>query len=217
MIVLPVWYCAPSETAAACKKECVQSAATANEAPSCQIGFNAVTLLPLVAVPGLFLPPPEDLPTLTIGDGDAKKFTSESDPTPKDELKASSQTPTPTPTPSVKEEPPKVSCAAPVNKVADKARPAVSTESLGGTATSVPATPPDIETNPLTFLKSTQPGALSSCRGGGFEGRYFSYGFYQFGNTFARTDDQCSQSILRSSCQEWICFGSRREQQLRWP
>ncbi|CAO2653740.1 Nn.00g031510.m01.CDS01 [Neocucurbitaria sp. VM-36] len=160
--VLPVWYCAPGEMAAACKHNCPQTSTIVGNEASCEGDFNAIILLPLVAAPGVFLPPPEGLPTLTIDNGEPKTFSPKSDPTPEPKPQTSS-TPVPISTPiPFDDSPPEVSCVAPTNKVDGQARPAITTESLGGTATQAPD--------------------------GGVEGRYFSGGFYQNGDTFARTD-----------------------------
>ncbi|KAH7068316.1 hypothetical protein BKA63DRAFT_111970 [Paraphoma chrysanthemicola] len=185
--VLPIWYCAPRETAAACNKNCPEGPVIATSNPSCGGGFNAVVLLPLVAVPGFFLPPPEGLPTLTIGDGEARTFTPPNNPSPQTSSPVSTQTPTPTPTPQ-DDSPPEISCLAPANKVADNAHPASSTKTLDGSATLIPEAPLDIEANPLPFLKLSEEGGLANCGGGGVEGRYFAGGFNQFGNTFSRND-----------------------------
>lgn len=119
--------------------------------------------------------------------GEPKTFTRKPDPTPEPQPQTSS-TLVPTSTPTTSDDaPPEVSCVAPTNRVADKARPLITTESLGCTYTPAPDGTCDTEANPLLFLPLNLPDALGNC-GGGVEGRYFSGGFYQNGDTFARTD-----------------------------
>jgi hypothetical protein len=182
--VLPVWFCAASETAAACK-----SCPTATGETSCNGGFNALVLLPLVAAPGFFLPPPEGLPTLTIDNGEPRRYTPPPTPTPEPKTSTMS-TPTPTPTPSLTSEPPpELSCIAATNKVADNAHPSLTTESLGGTQTAVEQPNPLVASAmPYLPLQLIQPGGMGICGGGGSNSRYFTSGFYQFGNTYTRDD-----------------------------
>lgn len=68
---VPVWFCGPSETAAACKS-CPSTTATlptslVSGPLACTSGFNGLFLVPIIPIPfpgGL--PPPEGLLTLTI-------------------------------------------------------------------------------------------------------------------------------------------------------
>ncbi|KAK8001200.1 hypothetical protein PG991_013422 [Apiospora marii] len=53
--ILPIWYCAPTESAEACKN-CPTH--TASATASCSEGFNALLLLPPLALAGLWIPPP---------------------------------------------------------------------------------------------------------------------------------------------------------------
>ena len=185
LAVLPVWYCAPSETAVACNG-CPQSQTSDVSQGSCENGFNALVLLPLVAAPGLFLPPPEGLPTLTIDNGEPGRYTPQPKPTPTPEPKSSSPSSTPSPTPT-EESAPTVPCVKPTNKVADNARAEVTTKSLGGTATPV-SQPPALVPSAMPFLPLQLDGGMGACGGGGTNGRYFNGGFYQFGNKFSHED-----------------------------
>ena len=62
-----MWYCDQFETAAACAVCPSATSASSSSASSCQPSFNAIVLLPLLAVPGAFIPPPPGLSTLAIG------------------------------------------------------------------------------------------------------------------------------------------------------
>lgn len=78
-------------------------------------------------------------------------------------------------------------CPNPTIKAADKAQAAITTSTLGGTHTDTPDWKPD-PNNPLPILPMTDKGAKGACGGGGAYGRYFNSGFYQFGDSFSRTD-----------------------------
>ncbi|KAF1834396.1 hypothetical protein BDW02DRAFT_598189 [Decorospora gaudefroyi] len=187
--ILPVWYCAPTATAAACQG-CPQSENPDNEETSCDVGFNALVLLPLVAVPGVFLPPPEGLPTITIDNGEPREYTPPPTPEPEPETSIT-PTPTPTPTPSsssMVDRTPEVDCVLATNKAKDYAQPTITTVELGGSYVPPPPESSPINPDDLPFLPLQLEGGGGNCDGSGRESRYFAMPFYQFGNTFTRGD-----------------------------
>lgn len=175
--VLPIWYCGPKETAAVCK-DC--PAQVPDQPPSCQKGFNALVLLPLIAIPGLYVPPPAGLPTLTIGDKGVETLK----PTPTKEPEEK-----PTPTDDEPESDPTVPCKSPRHKAADKAQAPIQDKAPDDKPTKPePVDPPAPFDLPILPLSNAEDGAVGACGGGGSKAGYFNSGFYQFGDSFSRTD-----------------------------
>lgn len=180
--MLPVWHCGPTETASACK-ECPPT--PEGQTASCNDGFNALVLLPLVLAPGYFLPPPVGLPTLTVGPGGPKTY---EPPKPTEPPKETQESEKSTEESTFSDPEPTASCVLPMFKASDKAMPKITTSSLGGIPTPPPTWKPDTSKNPLPILPFQEEGAIGACGGGGSLGRYFTSGFHQFGDTFSRTD-----------------------------
>jgi hypothetical protein len=117
---------------------------------------------------------------LTIGDGGVKTL----EPT-----KVTKQPEKPTETSEPPETEPTVPCKAPRHKAADKAHaPIIAPAPSNNPTKPVPVSPPKPEDLPILPLLDVKNGAVGACGGGGSKGGYFNSGFYQFGDSFARTD-----------------------------
>ncbi|KAK7911604.1 hypothetical protein PG985_014085 [Apiospora marii] len=195
--ILPIWYCAPTESAEACKN-CPTH--TASPTASCSKGFNALLLLPPLALAGLWIPPPSGLPTLTIEEGkvSTRKRTRTTE---------RKSTRTRTTTTEDEDYTLPVSCLLPSLKIADHASQLPATtyfKDIPPTTTIDFPAPIDRTKNPMPVLKETadatmdptvptklaaSPYATARLSCGGPGDPYFSdRNFYQYGNMFSRTE-----------------------------
>ncbi|KAK0128296.1 hypothetical protein ONS95_000271 [Cadophora gregata] len=178
--VLPLWYCDPSLSAAACQG-CPTT--TVSIDPPCPTNYNMLLIVPPVVLVGVYIPPPPGLPTLKIGsDGVATP-----EPTQPPEL-----TNTPSEPSSTSEEPITVDvpCTIPSIKAAERAvsidpTPPEWIPPAGSPAPApsevLPVLPIGIDPDDPKFLK-----AWDYCGPGG--NPYLPGGFYQFGSSFSRDD-----------------------------
>lgn len=202
--VLPVWHCGPSETAEACT-----ACSTASASAKCGSGFDALVLLPLIAVAGLFLLPPPGLPTLTVDEGGKIRTRSrnvKSQRTTRTRITRSRSETTSFTVPS---------CPLPTLHARDFATPALTTHALGSlSGYTGPTHAPSISINTdLLPVLLESPQEIGFCGSGGRfsivehgmssliilggQDGYFSTGFYQGDDTFARAD---GLSAIRQFC-----------------
>ena len=195
--VLPLWYCGPSETAAACKG-C--PSATTTGLPACTSGFQGLYLVPIgLPIVGGIIPPPAGLPTLTIGpDGNPTAKTTDQPPT---EVPTTVLTTTTTTT-----EPWSVdaACKSPVLKAADHALdplPQITSPPSPpppNPAKSDSPTPSDLPVPMLPVEDPKNPQWWLGC--GPFAvDPYFKNTFYQFGASFSKAD---AYNVIDQFCKE---------------
>ncbi|KAI1496094.1 hypothetical protein F5X99DRAFT_401382 [Biscogniauxia marginata] len=193
--VLPVWYCAPTEAAEVCKN-CPTT--TKGSSAECTGGFNALVLLPALAVAGAWIPPPPGLPTLTIP----------TDGGPVSTLTPTMSTPTSTATEDEDDDelptlP--VSCLLPTVKVASQATDVPGITSYARATKTIDQGPPqNTADNPLPVLPETglatmdptqttkraaQPYQTAAIGCGVSSDPYwFNNGFFQYGTSFSRVE-----------------------------
>ncbi|KUJ12545.1 uncharacterized protein LY89DRAFT_738321 [Mollisia scopiformis] len=176
--ILPLWYCDPNLSAPACE-DCPSTTASADS--SCPTDFNMILLLPAVAVVGAFIPPPDGLPTITIGsDGVA---TPETTPSPTEI--SPSMLPSDTSEPLITIVPP---CTVPPMKASNVALSIIPTPSvwIPPTGSYAPAPTDALPVLPVT-VNEAAPTAWLGC-GAGVANPYSPGGFYQFSDSFSRND-----------------------------
>lgn len=181
--ILPLWYCDPTLSASVCSS-CPTSTTSGQE--PCPTNFNYILIMPLVAVVGGIVPPPPDLPTLSIGSDGI-------------------QTPEPTPTPTqITTAPPGETTEMSSDTSISVSAPCTVPSILGASfATAMPATPPawippkgspaPVPTaNQLPVLQlvnadPAHPTIWSAC-GPYSNDAYYSGGFFQDGSSFSRDE-----------------------------
>ncbi|KAI1639494.1 hypothetical protein F4809DRAFT_595464 [Biscogniauxia mediterranea] len=195
--VLPVWYCAPTETAEVCKN-CPTT--TKGSPAECTEDFNALVLLPALAVVGVWIPPPPGLPTLTIPTDGGSVST----------LTPTRSTPTSTSTSTEDEDDDElptlpVSCLLPTVKIAAQATDIPGTTYYAKPTGTIDQGPPvNTADNPLPVLPETglatmdptqttkraaQPYQTAALGCGADSDPYwFNNGFFQYGNSFSRVE-----------------------------
>lgn len=179
--ILQIWYCDPTLSAPACQ-DCPAYETTSTELP-CPTDFNMLLLIPLVAVAGVFIPPPDGLPTITIGsDGVA---TPEPTPSPTDLPSSIPPTDASSSELPITADP---SCTLPPRKASDVASSIVATPPVWIPPTGSPA-PTATDALPVLPVTVDQaaPTAWLGC-GAGVANPYNPEGFYQSSNSFSRND-----------------------------
>ncbi|KIN00029.1 hypothetical protein OIDMADRAFT_30392 [Oidiodendron maius Zn] len=173
--ILPLWTCDPTLSASACKS-CPTSSASGQQ--PCPTNFNYILVIPALAVVGGIVPPPEGLPTLSIGwDGN---------PTPDSSvLPTVSETSTTSSTSSSTT----ISISVPCTKASitgsSWATEVPTTSSwIPPTGTPGPSITAPLPVLPLTDSDPAHPTIYGYCGGSGGDPYYSP--FYQFGNSFSR-------------------------------
>ncbi|KAG4415605.1 hypothetical protein IFR04_011274 [Cadophora malorum] len=180
--VLPLWYCDPTLSAAACQG-CPTT--TVSVDPPCPTDYNMLLVIPPVVLVGIYIPPPPGLPTLKIGsDGVATpEATSPLEP----DLTNTPSEPSSTSEESITVD---VPCTIPSIKGAERAvsinpTPPAWVPPAGSPAPApsevLPVLPVRVDPDDPKSLK-----AWDQCGPGG--NPYLPGGFYQFGSSFSRND-----------------------------
>ncbi|KAG4438656.1 hypothetical protein IFR05_005837 [Cadophora sp. M221] len=180
--VLPLWYCDPALSAAACQG-CPTTTVPVD--PPCPTDYNMLLVLPPVVLIGVYIPPPPGLPTLKIGsDGVA---TPEGTQPPSPDFTNTPSAPTSTSEETITVN---VPCTVPSIKAADYAvsinpTPPAWIPPVGSPAPApteaLPVLPVRLDPNNPSIPK-----AWDFCGPGG--NPYLPGGFYQFSSAFSRND-----------------------------
>ncbi|KUJ11487.1 uncharacterized protein LY89DRAFT_674072 [Mollisia scopiformis] len=181
--VLPLWYCDPSLSAPVCQG-CPTSTTSGQE--PCPTNFNFILLMPPLAIIGGLIPPPEGLPTLSIGpDGN---------PTPESTL-LPTYTSVPPPTISDSDSSStssdnsisvSVPCTiAPITASSFAFSPVPSPVWTAPTGSAAPSLTEALPVLSLTNADPAHPSIWQACRPGNGD-PYYNGGFIQFGESFSR-------------------------------
>ncbi|CZR53614.1 uncharacterized protein PAC_03494 [Phialocephala subalpina] len=181
--ILPIWYCDPTLSALACQG-CPTSTTSGQE--PCPTNFNFILLMPPLAIIGGLIPPPEGLPTLSIGpDGDPTPPSSPL-PTYTSALPPSATSGVDSSTSSDNSISVSVSCTiGPIDASSLAFSPDPSpiwTAPTGSAAASLTEALPVLS---LTNADPAHPTIWSAC-GPGNGDPYYNGGFFQFGESFSR-------------------------------
>ncbi|KAF8856238.1 hypothetical protein BDZ45DRAFT_691972 [Acephala macrosclerotiorum] len=179
--VLPIWYCDPTLRAPVCQG-CPSSTTSGQE--SCPTDFNFILLMPPLAIIGGIIPPPEGLPTLSIGPDGSPSPPSTPEPTFSSDIPPESSTD---------------SSTSSDNSISVSVECTLATLSAGNfafsadsspiwTAPSGSAAPSLTEALPVLSLTNADPAhpTIWAACGPGNGNPYYNGGFFQFGESFSR-------------------------------